>query len=331
VRLLGRVAAGLSALLLVAAVLAFAGWRWLERWRIEPGPLALERVLVVPRGGLAEIARTLEAEGVVRPGWALELLARRDGLERALKAGEYRIPAGASPQAVLELLASGRVVLHRVTVPEGLTTVEVLELLEAVPVLEGELPPPGPEGTLLPETWLVPRGEPRARLVERMRAAMRTTLEELWAKRAAELPYREPAEAVVLASLVERETARAEERPLVAAVFVNRLKRGMRLQSDPTVVYALSGGRSALDRPLARKDLELDHPFNTYRIPGLPPAPIANPGRAALEAALAPAAVDYLYFVADGSGGHAFARTLAEHNRNVARWRRLRDGERPDG
>ncbi len=330
-RLLRRVAAGLAALLVLVAALAFAGWRWLERWAAAPGPLEAERVLTVPRGGLAEIARTLEAEGVAAPAWALVLLARRDGLERALKAGEYRFPAAASPRAVLDLLASGRVVLHRITVPEGLTTAEVLELLRDAPVLDGELPPPVPEGSLLPETWLVPRGEPRARLVERMRAAMRATLDELWPKRAQGLPYREPAEAVVLASLVERETARPEERPLVAAVFVNRLRRGMRLQSDPTVVYALSGGRSALDRPLTRRDLELDHPFNTYRIDGLPPAPIAHPGRAALEAALAPAAVDYLYFVADGTGGHAFARTLAEHNRNVARWRRLRDAERPDG
>lgn len=330
-RLLRVLAGGLLILLLAAGGLGLAGWRWLERWQGAPGPLAEERVVLVPRGDLGAIARTLEAEGAVEPGWALALLARLQGLERTLKAGEYRIPAGASPRTVLELLASGRVVLHRITVPEGLTTAEVHAILLAAEPLAGELPPPGPEGTLLPETWLVPRGEPRARLLERMQVALRTTLAELWAGRAPDLPYREPREAVILASLVERETPKAEEQPLVAAVFVNRLARGMRLQSDPTVVYALAGGRNALDRPLTRQDLELDHPFNTYRIAGLPPEPIANPGRGALRAALAPAAVDYLYFVADGSGGHAFARTLAEHNRNVARWRRLREGGRPDG
>ncbi|MCL6609292.1 MAG: endolytic transglycosylase MltG, partial [Geminicoccaceae bacterium] len=289
-------------------------------------------VLVVPRGGLRTVAARLEESGVVDRAWAFELVARLQGRERALKAGEYHFAAGIAPRAVLDLLESGQVVLHRITVPEGLTTAEVHALLEAAEVLEGPLPEPGPEGTLLPETWLVPRGESRARLLERMRAAMRESLAELWARRAPDLPYTRPEEAVILASLVERETPKKEEQPLVAAVFVNRLKRGMRLQSDPTVIFALTGGRNSLDRPLTRKDLELDHPFNTYRIDGLPPAPIANPGRGALEAALAPAAVDYLYFVADGTGGHAFARTLAEHNRNVARWRRIRDAaDRPGG
>jgi len=325
----GRLAAALLGLAVLAGLSALLGVRTLEHWLDSPGPLAEERLVRIPRGGLDAIVRTLEEAGAVEPGWAFALAARLLGKDRTLKAGEYRIAARASPRAILELLESGRVVLHRITVPEGLTTAEIHELLAASEVLDGPLPPPGPEGTLLPETWLVPRGEPRARLLERMREAMRTTLAELWANRAQGLPYTEPAEAVVLASLVERETPLKVEQPLVAAVFVNRLKRGMRLQSDPTVVFALSGGRNRLDRPLTRKDLEVDHPFNTYRIDGLPPAPIANPGRSALAAALAPAPVDYLYFVADGTGGHAFARTLAEHNRNVARWRRIReDAER---
>ncbi len=331
-RLVARLAGGLGVLALLLVIAAFAGWRWLERWLDRPGPLPAETVLVLPRGGLQAVAARLEESGVVDRAWAFVLAARLQGRERALKAGEYRFEAGIAPRAVLDLLESGRVVLHRITVPEGLTTAEVHALLEAAEVLEGPLPEPGPEGTLLPETWLVPRGEPRARLLERMRVAMRESLAELWARRAPDLPYTRPEEAVILASLVERETPKKEEQPLVAAVFVNRLKRGMRLQSDPTVIFALTGGRNSLDRPLTRKDLELDHPFNTYRIDGLPPAPIANPGRGALEAALAPAAVDYLYFVADGTGGHAFARTLAEHNRNVARWRRIRDSaDRPGG
>jgi len=331
-RLVARLAGGLGILALLLVIAAFAGWRWFERWLDRPGPLAAETVLVLPRGGLEKVAARLEEAGIVEPGWAFVLAARLQGRERTLKAGEYRFTAGITPRAVLDLLESGRVVLHRITIPEGLTTAEVHALLEAAEVLEGPLPEPGPEGTLLPETWLVPRGEPRARLLERMREAMRASLAELWERRAPDLPYTRPEEAVILASLVERETPKKEEQPLVAAVFVNRLKRGMRLQSDPTVIFALTSGRNNLDRPLTRKDLELDHPFNTYRIDGLPPAPIANPGRAALEAALAPAAVDYLYFVADGTGGHAFARTLAEHNRNVARWRRIRDSaDRPDG
>jgi len=331
-RLVARLAGGLGVLAVLLVIAAFAGWRWLEGWLDRPGPLPAETVLVLPRGGLQAVAARLEESGVVDRAWAFVLAARLQGRERALKAGEYRFAAGIAPRAVLDLLESGRVVLHRITVPEGLTTAEVHALLEAAEVLDGPLPEPGPEGTLLPETWLVPRGEPRARLLERMRAAMRESLAELWARRAPDLPYTRPEEAVILASLVERETPKKEEQPLVAAVFVNRLKRGMRLQSDPTVIFALTGGRNSLDRPLTRKDLELDHPFNTYRIDGLPPAPIANPGRGALEAALAPAAVDYLYFVADGTGGHAFARTLAEHNSNVARWRRIRDSaDRPGG
>jgi len=331
-RLVARLAGALGVLALLLVIAAFAGWRWLERWLDRPGPLAAETVLVLPRGGLEKLADRLEEAGILEPGWAFVLAARLRGRERTLKAGEYRFTAGITPRAVLDLLESGQVVLHRITVPEGLTTAEVHALLEAAEVLEGPLPEPGPEGTLLPETWLVPRGEPRTRLLERMREAMRATLAELWERRAPDLPYTRPEEAVILASLVERETRKKEEQPLVAAVFVNRLKRGMRLQSDPTVIFALTGGRNNLDRALTRKDLELDHPFNTYRIDGLPPAPIANPGRAALEAALAPAAVDYLYFVADGTGGHVFARTLAEHNRNVARWRRIRDSaDRPDG
>ncbi len=325
-RLLVRLAGGAVFLALLAALAGLLGLRALSRWLDAPGPLAEERVLIVPRGGLADLAAFLQEHEVIAPAWAFVLAARLQGRDRTLKAGEYRFAAHMPPRAVLDLLESGRIVLHRITIPEGLTTREVHALLEAADVLEGPLPPPGRNGTLLPETWLVPRGEPRARLLERMQEAMRTSLEELWANRAPGLPYTRAEEAVILASLVERETPKKEEQPLVAAVFVNRLKLGMRLQSDPTVIFALTGGSNDLGRPLTRKDLEIDHPFNTYRIAGLPPEPIANPGRSALAAALNPADVDYLYFVADGQGGHVFARSLAEHNRNVARWRQIRDG-----
>lgn len=302
------------------------GWIALDRWLHSPGPLEVPVTVVLPRGiGLGGIAEQLTAAGVIDQPRRLVLAARLAGRDRALKAGEYAFAPGMTPDEVLRLLEQGTVVLHPVTVAEGLTVTEVFALLAESPVLSGPLPPPPPEGSLLPETYLVPREEPRARLVSRMRADMSAALERAWANRQPDLPLTSPEEALILASIIEKETAVAEEYPLVAAVFVNRLRKGMPLQTDPTVIYALTEGDGPLGRALTRRDLEVDHPYNTYRNPGLPPGPIANPGRGALEAAVHPADVDYLYFVADGTGGHAFARTLAEHNRNVARWRAVRD------
>jgi UPF0755 protein len=194
-------------------------------------------------------------------------------------------------------------------------------------VLVGDMPeaPPG-EGELLPETYMFARGTTRTEIIERMRSDMAALLAELWESRQEGLPLESPEEALILASIIEKETAVPDEYGLVAGVFVNRLRRGMLLQTDPTVIYAITRGEGPLGRQLLRRDLEVDDPYNTYRYPGLPPGPIANPGRGALEAALDPAETDYLYFVADGTGGHAFARTLDEHNRNAARWRRIRDG-----
>jgi UPF0755 protein len=316
--LVGGLVAGGGALVL--------GWIVLERWLHSPGPLEAPVTVVLPRGiGLAGIAEQLTAAGVIDQPQRLVLAARIAGRDRTLKAGEYAFVPGMTPDMVLRLLEQGAVVLHPVTVAEGLTVTEVFALLAASPVLSGPLPPLPPEGSLLPETYLVPRDEPRARLVSRMRADMAAALERAWANRQPNLPLTSPEEALILASIIEKETAVAAEYPLVAAVFVNRLRKGMPLQTDPTVIYALTRGDGPLGRALTRRDLEVDHPYNTYRNPGLPPGPIANPGRAALEAAVRPADVDYLYFVADGTGGHAFARTLAEHNRNVARWRAVRD------
>lgn len=226
------------------------------------------------------------------------------------------------------MLAAGRTVVRRLTVPEGFTTFQVVALVEGAEGLEGEVGDIPGEGELLPETFFYSWGDTRRQMIARARRAMSEALAELWPKRAPDLPLRSPAEAVVLASIVEKETAIGEERPQVAAVFINRLRRGMRLQADPTVIYGLTGGRSVLDRPLSRADLETAHPWNTYVIAGLPPTPIANPGRASLQAVLRPASSDDLYFVADGTGRHLFAATLAEHNRNVAR---LREIERARG
>lgn len=313
------------AFVLLALMLAGGGWLLADRWRHAPGPLREPAVVQLPRGsGMAAVSAELARVGAVEWPELLTLLARLTGEDRGLKAGEYQLVPGMSPAEILALFRSGKVLLHPISVPEGLTVQEVYALLARNDVLAGELPPLPAEGSLLPETYLVPRGETRAALVERMRTAMRDVLDEFWARRQPDLPLRSPEEALVLASIIEKETAIPAEYPLVAAVFHNRLRRGMKLQTDPTVIYGLSGGKGPLGRELTRADLETDHPYNTYRIDGLPPGPIANPGRAALAAALAPAEVDYLYFVADGDGGHAFARTLAEHNRNVARWRELR-------
>jgi UPF0755 protein len=319
----------LVAVLVLACLVLLAGgaaWLWLERWTAAPGPLAEPATVDLPHGiGVRGIAGRLAAAGVVDRALAFEAAARLHDRDRRLQAGEYRFGPGASPAEVLDALEAGRVLLHALTVPEGLTVREVLELIGAAEILTGDLPEPPSEGSLLPETYHVRRGQTRGEVVDLMRAAMDRALAEVWATRAAELPLEQPRDAVILASIIERETSVEAEYPIVAAVFVNRLRRGMRLQTDPTVIYGLAEGKGSIGRPLTRADLAAEHPYNTYLIDGLPPGPIANPGRGALEAAVAPAEVDYLYFVADGSGGHAFARTLAEHNRNVARWRRIRD------
>jgi UPF0755 protein len=230
---------------------------------------------------------------------------------------------------VIAMLAKGETVARRLTVAEGLTVSEIFQLLQSTDGLAGELPPPPAEGSLLPETYFYAFGDSRVGLVRRMEDAMRQTLDELWPQRAEDLPLRTRREALILASIVDKETGVADERDRVAAVFINRLRRGMRLQADPTVIYGLTEGNGALGRELNRQDWEHDSAYNTYQIDGLPPGPIGNPGRASIEAVLRPAPVDYLYFVADGTGGHVFARTLAEHNRNVAQWRKIKNGERP--
>lgn len=300
-----------------AAILAWQWWQGLE----APGPLGEARVVIIERGeGPRAITTRLDDQGVIDDPLLFLVALRLTDRGHLLQAGEYRFEPRQSAAAVIDQLAAGRTVVHRLTVPEGLTSFEISSLLDGTETLAGEAPV-ATEGTLLPETYHFRRGAGREEMVERMREAMRTTLGKLWPGRAEGLPFETPEEALVLASIVEKETGVAAERPLVAAVFINRLKLGMRLQSDPTVIYALTEGREPLGRELSRTDLEIDSPFNTYRHTGLPPTPIANPGRASIAAVLSPAETDDLYFVADGSGGHAFATTLDEHNRNVRRWR----------
>ncbi len=315
-RTLTLVAAGL--LVAVAAV-----YQWGYSAYRAPGPAA-DVPVVLPKGAsLDAIARRLaEAGAIARPtvfAWG----ARLEGKARHLKAGEYRVPAGASMREVVALVVDGRTVVRRLTVPEGLTAIEIVDLVRATEGLVGALDRVPEEGSLLPETYHFAFGDERAQMIERMRREMTQLLAELWPQRQNDHPLRSARDAVVLASIVERETPLAAERARVAAVLINRLNRGMPLQADPTVIYAVSGGRGSLARALTRADLEVESPFNTYRAKGLPPGPIANPGRASIAAVLQPATSDELYFVADGSGGHAFARTLAEHQKNVARWRKL--------
>jgi UPF0755 protein len=321
-----KLLAVLTMLAALAGVVAIAVWSQTSAFLVARGPSVTETVVVLPRGaGLDEITSRLNAAGVIERPWLFRLAVRLQGQDRALKAGEYAFPAGATPASVINMLARGETVARRVTVAEGLTVAEVFRLLAEAEGLSGDLPEPPPEGSLLPETYFYALGDERTALVRRMQRGMRQLLDELWPARAASLPLANRQEALILASIVDKETGVAGERGAVAAVFHNRLRRGMRLQSDPTVIYGLTAGNGPLERELTRADWLHESPYNTYLIDGLPPTPIGNPGRAALEAVLNPDDVDYLYFVADGSGGHAFGRTLEEHNRNVARWRRIKN------
>jgi UPF0755 protein len=305
---------------------------WLYHDMRAPGPLAAARDVVIPRRtGLAGIAALLAHEGVIRHPLIFELGAALSGRKHKLKAGEYEFPARVSPLAAMDILVLGKTVEHRLTIPEGLTSPEVAALVENAPALEGSLAKTPGEGRLMPDTYLYSYGESREAMVERMRRAMHKALAAAWAVRRPDLPLSSPEQLLILASIVEREAKEASERAHIAAVFINRLQRGMPLQSDPTVIFALSDdGEKKFDRPLTHADLSTPSPYNTYVEKGLPPGPIDNPGRAALMAAARPAASDDLYFVADGNGGHVFAKTLAEHNRNVAQYRALEAEAEPD-
>lgn len=325
-RLISLVALAATALVVGAGLLAFYVIDRFER----SGPLAADTVIFIPQGsGVEAIARLLDQAGAIEDPLVFRLGVRLLRAGRELRAGEYLFAVALSNRDVIDLLRSGQTVVRRLTLAEGLTSQEIVALVERAAALEGRVDTLPPEGSLLPETYHYARGDRRGELVARMARARDELLSQLWAGRAPNLPVATPQEAVVLASIVEKETGIAGERPRVASVFVNRLNKGMRLQSDPTVVYGLTGGKGALGRALTRKDLQVPSPYNTYLIDGLPPGPIANPGRAALEAVLNPARTAFLYFVADGSGGHAFAKTLAEHNRNVAKWRQFQK-QNPD-
>ena len=294
-----------------------------------PGPLTEDKTLVIPKGtGVIEIGGILRSENVITDVRIFSLGVRLFSDHKPLIAGEYVFPKGVSPSGALGILIAGKSITHRLTIPEGLTVREVLELVSSEPLLDGPLPADRPpEGTLLPETYQFLRGESRVSIVQRMRDAMTKAIAQEWPKRDPSILLKSPEEAVTMASLVEKETSQSDERARVAAVFYNRIKKGMPLQTDPTVIFAITLGKLKLNRGLTYDDLKIDSPYNTYLVKGLPPGPIANPGLAALQAALHPIPSKELYFVADGTGGHAFAATIEEHNKNVANWRKIQKAQ----
>ena len=311
----------LIVVMLLAALALGGGYLWFN----APGPAAKSgdaTVVLLDRGMRGfEIATRLESDGVITNATFFAVWVRLSGNAGKLRAGEYNIPTHASMAEIVQILAHGKPILHHLTVAEGLTVSQALRLIDANAVLVGTVDTPPPEGSLLPETYSFQRGTTRIALINQMRAAHDALLEALWLKRAPGLPFDTMEEANILASIVEKETALPQERGRIAAVFINRLKRGMMLQSDPTVIYGLTGGEP-LGRGLKQSELEKKTPYNTYLIAGLPPTPIANPGRASLEAVLNPPTTNELYFVADGSGGHVFASTLEQHEANVRKWRK---------
>jgi UPF0755 protein len=289
-----------------------------------PGPLTEPTRFAVVSGDTMKAASERLAEaGVIENPTVFRLGAKYLKVDGKLRFGEYEIPAAASMEEVLEIVISGKSIQYRITVAEGLTSWEVVEILKASDVLTGALEEVPTEGTLAPDTYFVGRGTARADVIKRMEAAQAEILAEAWEQRNPDTPLKSPNEVLTLASIIEKETAVAEERAKVGGVFVNRLRRGMRLQSDPTIIYGLTNGQGPLERPIRRSDIDGQTAYNTYVIDRLPPGPIANPGRDAIFAAVKPDSTDALYFVADGTGGHAFAATLQEHNQNVAEWRKI--------
>jgi UPF0755 protein len=277
---------------------------------------------------LQKVADRLADAGVISNPYIFRLAARYSGMENNLKFGDYAIPAKASMEEVLALIASGRGINYQVTIPEGWTSYQIVEKLQSVEELAGEAVSVPAEGSLAPNTYAISKGDSVEIVLARMMREQQRILDEAWEERAEGLPYKTKEEALIMASIIEKETGVSSERREVASVFVNRLNKGMRLQTDPTVIYGLTGGKETLGRGLRRSELAKETPYNTYIVAGLPPTPIANPGVEAIEAALNPADTDNLYFVADGTGGHVFSRTLAEHNRNVAKWRRIEEERR---
>ncbi|HEX2135417.1 MAG TPA: endolytic transglycosylase MltG [Microvirga sp.] len=315
---------GFLTLLIAVACAVLFGVIVLEREATQKGPLQEDKVVLIPRNtGTSEIAALLKREGVIEQPLLFEVYALVNRRRGQLKAGEFLFKAGTSIDEAIDTLAEGKAILHSISIPEGLTSEQIVARLRENEILTGDIAEVPREGSLLPDTYKFERGTTRQQIVNTMMAAQKQTLNQIWQRRSPDLPFKSPEELVILASIVEKETGRADERTRVAGVFLNRLSRRMKLQSDPTIVYGLVGGKGTLGRGILRSEIEKPTPYNTYTIEGLPPGPIANPGRAAMEAVANPSRTKDLYFVADGSGGHAFAESYEQHVRNVARWRQV--------
>lgn len=303
----------------LAASFAFAKYMF-----DKPGPLNHSDIIAIPKGeGLSAIANRLERKNMIVDKRLFKAAVMYFGVQNKLKAGEYEIPKQSSMRQVIDRLLEGKSILHSLPFPEGMTSQQLVDRMNALETLTGEITEIPAEGSMLPDTYRFTRGMDRTELIKRMQTAQDKFIDKLWNQRQADLPIKTKAEALTLASIVEKETGVAGERPHIAGVFMNRLNQGIRLQSDPTIIYGLVGGVGKLGRGIRRSEIDRHTPYNTYQIDGLPPTPIANPGRAAIEAVLNPKATDDIYFVADGTGGHIFAKTLKEHNANVRNWRQI--------
>lgn len=319
---------GLLSFIAIFAALVGGAFVYAERQVYAPGPLDADKIVLV-RGSTSDVIDQLEREGVIDKGFLLTLYWQITGRSSQIKGGEYLFKKEASLDQVTSVLIEGKSILHSITIPEGRTSQEIVDLLQADTNLAGEIKDVPKEGTLLPETYKFARGMTRTQLLDHMAQEQAKILREIWAKRVPDLPIASPQDLVTLASVVEKETGKADERPRVAGVFINRLNTKMRLESDPTVIYGLIGGRGSLGRGLTKAELQQATPYNTYLLPGLPAGPITNPGRAALEAVANPSRTKDLYFVADGTGGHVFADTYEQHLKNVAKWRQI-EGDKAD-
>lgn len=303
----------------LAASFAFAKYMF-----DKPGPLNHSDIIAIPKGeGLSAIANRLERKNMIVDKRLFKAAVMYFGVQNKLKAGEYEIPKQSSMRQVIDRLLEGKSILHSLPFPEGMTSQQLVDRMNALETLTGEITEIPAEGSMLPDTYRFTRGMDRTELIKRMQIAQDKFIDKLWNQRQADLPIKTKAEALTLASIVEKETGVAGERPHIAGVFMNRLNQGIRLQSDPTIIYGLVGGVGKLGRGIRRSEIDRHTPYNTYQIDGLPPTPIANPGRAAIEAVLNPKATEDIYFVADGTGGHIFAKTLKEHNANVRNWRQI--------
>ena len=315
---------GLLTFVLLGALATVGGLVWLMKEARSPGPLTEDKVVMLEReDDGASIAEQLERAGVIDSALWFNILTVLDGNRGALKRGEYALKAGMSMNDIENELLAHRVIRYKITIPEGLTSEQVVDRLRDDSVLTGDIRENPREGSLMPDTYYFERGDTRLSILSRMAKIQAKTVDEIWKGRSPDLPIKSPWEMVTLASIVEKETGKPDERPRVAGVFINRLNKHMRLDSDPTIVYGLVLGKGTLGRSITRADLNQSTPYNTYIIDGLPPGPISNPGKAALEAVAKPARSKDLYFVADGTGGHAFAETLDQHQKNVAHWRQI--------